>query len=93
MLSGGVLAASGASGGGLIVYSSAAHIVNALTTSAVIASGGIALAFGTGILTIGLGIYAGYSLFKKGKEMTKEPEVREKLNSIMAKALKEYDRN
>ncbi|CAG8467005.1 2045_t:CDS:2, partial [Gigaspora rosea] len=37
------------------------------------------------------GIYFGKHLFKKGKEMFKEPIIREKLNKIINKALSAYD--
>ena len=80
MVWGGVLTLSGLGGGGFIAFGSASHIVTALTTSATIVGGSVAAMFGTGILTIGLGIYSGYSLFSKGNEMTKEPKIREKLN-------------
>ncbi|RIA80001.1 hypothetical protein C1645_810615 [Glomus cerebriforme] len=45
----------------------------------------------TGIAALGLGIFCGYPIWKKGVLLMKEPKIREKLNEIMSKALKEYD--
>ncbi|CAB5348483.1 unnamed protein product [Rhizophagus irregularis] len=44
-----------------------------------------------GIFTLGLGIWAGVKLWKRGTLLFEEPEVREKLNSIMIETLKAYD--
>ncbi|CAG8460495.1 11616_t:CDS:2 [Gigaspora rosea] len=44
-----------------------------------------------GLACIGFGIYSGYSLFKEGKNMLKEPKIRERLNKIINKALIAYD--
>ncbi|CAG8586071.1 3140_t:CDS:1 [Funneliformis caledonium] len=44
-----------------------------------------------GLLTIGLGIWAGSNLWNKGVEQIKVPEILEKLNDIMRNAMKAYD--
>ncbi|CAG8484615.1 4667_t:CDS:1 [Funneliformis mosseae] len=44
-----------------------------------------------GLLTIGLGIWAGSNLWNKGAEQIKVPEILEKLNDIMRNAMKAYD--
>jgi hypothetical protein len=83
MISGAGVTVGGLGGGAVIAATSGMQIYSALTTAAVIAGGSVVLACGTGIMTIGLGVYAGYKLFNKGIEMTKEPEIREKLNKIL----------
>ena len=51
------------------------------------ALGGPIFAILGGITAIGLGCWAGYKLIKEGNRILEEPEIREKLNSIMLRAL------
>nr|CAG8635447.1 2423_t:CDS:2 [Entrophospora candida] len=50
--------------------------------------GGLAL----GVVTLGLGIWSGTTLWKKGALLLEEPIIRENLNKIMVKALKAFDK-
>ncbi|POG62324.1 hypothetical protein GLOIN_2v1697202, partial [Rhizophagus irregularis DAOM 181602=DAOM 197198] len=45
-----------------------------------------------GLFAIGLGIYCGTKLWRKGSSLLEEPEIRENLNEIMKDALKAYDK-
>ncbi|RIA80003.1 hypothetical protein C1645_839467 [Glomus cerebriforme] len=45
-----------------------------------------------GLVTLGLGIFFGQTLWKKGAKIIKEPAIRENLNKIMINALSEYDK-
>ncbi|PKY50104.1 hypothetical protein RhiirA4_406124, partial [Rhizophagus irregularis] len=57
------------------------------SVAAAIISGPIA-----GIAALGLGIYCGTNLWRKGSSLLEEPEIRENLNEIMRDALKAYDK-
>jgi hypothetical protein len=96
MISGAGVTVGGLGGGAVIAATSGIQIYSALTTATIIAGGSVIFACGTGIMTIGLGVYAGYKLFNKGMEMTKEPETRENLViiiMILANAINQYDRH
>ena len=82
--------AGGAITGGTLIGVSTVKLITALTTASII-GGPIIIAVATGLATLGLGLWAGYSIFKEGQKLTEEPEIREVLNNIMSKALKEYD--
>ncbi|PKY14127.1 hypothetical protein RhiirB3_465864 [Rhizophagus irregularis] len=45
-----------------------------------------------GLFAVGLGIYCGTKLWRKGSSLLEEPEIRENLNEIMRDALKAYDK-
>ncbi|RGB34889.1 hypothetical protein C1646_815091 [Rhizophagus diaphanus] len=45
-----------------------------------------------GVVALGLGIYCGINLWRKGSCLFEEPEIRENLNEIMSDALKAYDK-
>ncbi|PKC61116.1 hypothetical protein RhiirA1_488380 [Rhizophagus irregularis] len=45
-----------------------------------------------GLLALGLGIWAGVNLWKRGNKLLEEPKIREKLNEIMVNALEAYDK-
>ncbi|RGB34886.1 hypothetical protein C1646_759988, partial [Rhizophagus diaphanus] len=68
--------------GGVI---SALCIAESLTAAAI--SGPI-----EGIAALGLGIYCGTNIWRKGSSLLEDPEIRENLNKIMSDALKAYDK-
>ncbi|GBC01009.1 hypothetical protein RclHR1_04030004 [Rhizophagus clarus] len=45
-----------------------------------------------GLLALGLGIWAGVNLWKRGNLLLDEPEIRENLNKIMIKTIEAYDK-
>ncbi|PKK67527.1 hypothetical protein RhiirC2_751588, partial [Rhizophagus irregularis] len=45
-----------------------------------------------GLLALGLGIWAGVKLWKRGNLLLDEPEIRENLNKIMIKTIEAYDK-
>ncbi|RGB22822.1 hypothetical protein C1646_775466 [Rhizophagus diaphanus] len=45
-----------------------------------------------GLLALGLGIWAGVNLWKRGNKLLEEPKIREKLNEIMVNALVAYNK-
>ncbi|RIA98079.1 hypothetical protein C1645_870962 [Glomus cerebriforme] len=91
------VAGLGVMGGAMTVGTSVtiASCVNIYEAVAIIGAasigGPITLIIG-GLFTLGLGIWAGVNLWKTGTFLLEEPEIREKLNKIMIKALEAYDK-
>jgi hypothetical protein len=82
MAGGAALATTGVGIGVGIAAASTFEIYLAVAAASSI-GGPILIACATGILTIGLGIFGGWRLFKKGKKMMKGPSIKEKLNGII----------
>ncbi|MHB9147460.1 MAG: patatin-like phospholipase family protein [Candidatus Amoebophilus sp.] len=78
--------------GGLVVAGTGLEILQGvgLIAGATLLGGPI-VAIIAGVGTIGLGIWGGYNLIRKGNTILKEPKIRETLNAIMVDAIKAYD--
>ncbi|CAG8647337.1 12471_t:CDS:2, partial [Gigaspora rosea] len=85
-----VIMAYGGTLGVTALAAAGAEIYSAIMVTGIASlSGPIGLIAGFGCLAGGY--YFGYLSFKEGKEMFKEPKIREKLNEIINKALSAYD--
>ncbi|EXX60252.1 uncharacterized protein OCT59_028990 [Rhizophagus irregularis] len=81
-----------AMGGAMIVGTSVtvAACFNIYEAVAIIGGGPFALI--GGLLALGLEIWAGVNLWKRGNKLLEEPKICEKLNEIMVNVLKAYDK-
>ncbi|RIB25829.1 hypothetical protein C2G38_2030712 [Gigaspora rosea] len=85
-----VISIAGGMAGGIATGTACAEIYSAIYITGVASVlGPVGLV--AGVFCLVGGIYLGSHLFKKGKEMFKEPIIRENLNKIINKALISYD--
>ncbi len=91
----GVLTSCGGAAGGLAGVLATAGEVSKTVGVTLMTTAGISTislaAVAAGIFTLGLGICAGIVLWTIGKSLSQEPEIRENLNNILAKALQYHD--
>ncbi|RIA93787.1 hypothetical protein C1645_873892 [Glomus cerebriforme] len=85
---GGIVAAAGMRMGGIVAATANFNVYKAVIFGAATFNFSVFLV--AGLATLGLGIFCGHLLWKKGALLIKEPEIREKLNKIMVNALNMY---
>jgi patatin-like phospholipase/acyl hydrolase len=90
-VAGGAVGVGGVGIGGTVAAFGCYDIYSAIIVIGTV-SGASAVALAGGVLTLGLGIWAGVNLYKKGTRLFEEPKIRDTLNGIMIKTLEAYDK-